>query len=115
MTALTVNHLSVAATKPTFQNSSASDTAAYGSGKNSFLVYKNTGGSIAVLTITPAGLLHTGQAKPVVTINVPATTGEVWIPLFNDLDDGVGTGTVTVTGTNTGATLQVALVTIDFA
>jgi hypothetical protein len=115
MAALTVNHLSIAGTKPTFQNSSASDTATYDSGRNTFLVYKNTGGSGAVLTITPSGTLHTGQAKPVVSVTVAATTGENWIPLFQDLDDGNGAGTVTIAATNSGATLQVALVRADWA
>ena len=115
MTALTINVLSSVGTKPTFQNSSASDTVTYDTGKNTFLVYKNTGGSIAVLTITPTGTTKYGVAKPVVTVNVAATTGENWIPLFADEDDGAGTGTVTVTATNSGATLQVAAVRANWA
>lgn len=115
MAALTVQSIVDAGTKPPSQNSSASDTATYDNGRNSFLVYRNTGGSIAVLTIVVAGNNAYGQANPDPVINVPATTGEVWIPLRREMDDGNGTSTVTVTGTNTGATLQVSLVRIAFA
>lgn len=115
MAALTVNHLVDAGTKPTFQNSSASDTADYGNGKNTFLVYKNTGGSASIVTIVVAGNNVYGQPNPDPAITVPATTGEVWIPIRSTEDDGNGTNTVTVTATNSGATLQVALVRVDFA
>lgn len=115
MAALTVNHLVAAGTKPTFQNSSASDTADYGNGKNTFLVYKNTGGSNSVLTFVVPGNNAYGVANPDPVITVLATSGEMWIPLYSSMDDGNGTSTVTVTGTNTGATLQVALVRVDFA
>lgn len=114
MAALTINHLSSVGTKPTFQAASASDTAAYDSGKNTFLVYKNSGGSAAVLTITPTGTTKYGVAKPVVTVTVAITTGENWIPLFSDEDDGNGLGNVTVTATNTTG-LTVALVRADWA
>jgi hypothetical protein len=115
MTALTVNHLVDAGTKPTFQNSSASDTADYGNGKNSFLVYKNTGGSNSVVTINVPGNNVYGQPYPDPAITVLATSGEMWIPLRKEEDDGNGTNTVTVTATNSGATLQVALVRVDWA
>lgn len=114
MAALTVVGLVDAGTKPASQNSSASDTAVYGNGKQNFLLYRNTGGSIAALTIVVPGNNAYGQANPDPLINVPATTGEVWIPLRKELDDGSGNGTVTVTGTNTGATLQVSLVSVNF-
>lgn len=114
MAALTVNHLVTAGTKPTFQAASASDTATYGTGRDTFLVYKNTGGSASVLTITPTGTTKYGIAKPVVTVTVALTSGENWIPLFADEDDGTGAGTVTITATNVGS-LTVALVRADWA
>lgn len=112
MTALTTNLIVDAGTKPTFVNSSASDTAEHGNGKNTFIVYKNTGGSIAVVTITVPGNTTYGQAMPDPAINVAATTGEVWIPLRQEYDDSAnaGVGRCTITATNSGATLQVAVV-----
>lgn len=115
MTALTVNNLVDAGTKPTFQNSSASDTADLGNGKNTFLVYKNTGGSIAVVTIGVPGNTVYGQPQPDPAISVAATTGENWIPLRKEYDDGTGNNTVAITATNSGATLQVALVRVNWA
>lgn len=110
MTALTINSVVDAGTKPTSQNSSASDTVDLGTGKNTWLVYKNTGGSIAVVTVTVPGNNDYGQPNPDPAISVAATTGEVWIPLRKDYDDGSGNNTATITATNSGATLQVAAV-----
>lgn len=114
MAALTVNHLSSVGTKPTFQAASASDTATYDTGKNTFLVYKNTNAGSCALTITPSGTTKYGSAKPVVSITVAANTGENWIPLFSDEDDGNLTGTVTIAATNV-TNLTVAMVRADWA
>lgn len=112
MAALTINSLVDAGTKPTFQNSSASDTVDIGTGRNTFLVYKNTGASASVVTVTVAGNTTYGQPWPDPAITVPATNGEVWIPIRKDYDDGTGANTCTVTATNSGATLQVAAVRV---
>lgn len=110
MTALTTSNLVDAGTAPSFVNSSASDTAEVGNGLNSFIVYRNTGGSAAVVTIAAPGNTTYGQPMPDPAITVPATTGEKWIPLRKEYDAGDGTGRATITATNSGATLQVAVV-----
>jgi hypothetical protein len=114
MAALTTQLLVDAGTKPTTGNSSASDTAEVGNGYNTFLLYKNTGGSIAVVTIVVPGNNAYGQPNPDVITNVPATTGEVWIPLRKEYSDApvAGVGRCTVNATNSGATLQVAVVQV---
>lgn len=115
MTALTINTLVDAGTKPVFQNSSASDTVTYDTGHNTFLVYKNTGGSPCSVVIVVPGNNAYGQPNPDPSITVPATTGEVWIPIRNSEDDGNGTSTVTLTvASGSGATLQVAAVRVNF-
>jgi hypothetical protein len=110
MAALTTQNIVNAGTAPTFGNSSASDTAEVGNGQNTFIVYKNTGGSPAVVTITVAGNTAYGQPNPDPAITVAATTGEMWIPLRKEYDAADGTGRATITATNSGATLQVAVV-----
>lgn len=99
MTALTVQTIVDAGTKPTAVAISASDTAPIGSGHDSFLVYKNTAGTIVTLTIVVPGNTAYGQALPDPSIVVPITTGEVWIPIRRDYDDGTGNVTITAAGT----------------
>lgn len=115
MAALTVNVLTSTGTAPTTATPSASDTATYDTGKNTWLVYRNTGATPLVLTITPAGNLKYGPARPAVTVTVPITTGEKYIPLFAEMDDGSGNGTVTVVATGTAAGQTVALVRANWA
>lgn len=115
MAALTVNTVVDAGTAPTTQTPSASDTADYGNGKNTFLVYRNTGSTPLVLTIVVPGNNVYGQPNPDPSITVPITTGEKWIPLRKEMDDGNGTNTVTVTATGTAAGQTVALVRVNFA
>lgn len=110
MAALTTQNIVDAGTAPTFGNSSASDTAEIGNGHNTFVVYKNTGGSASVVTITVLGNTSYGQPTPDPAITVPATTGEKWIPLRKAYDQGDGTGRAILSATNSGATLQVAVV-----
>lgn len=112
MAALTTQLLVDAGTKPTYVNSSASDTAEVGNGVNTFLHYKNTGGSIAVITVVVPGNTSYGQANPDPAISVAATTGEGWIPLRKIYDAGDGSGRATITATNSGATLQVAVIQV---
>jgi hypothetical protein len=115
MAALTVQHVLDAGTAPSTATPSASDTADYGNGKNTFLVYRNTGGTPLVLTIVVPGSNAYGQANPDPSITVPITTGEKWIPLRKELDDGNGTNTVTITATGTAAGQTVSLVRVDWA
>jgi hypothetical protein len=112
MAALTTQNIVDAGTPPNTGNSSASDTAAIGNGHNTFLYYKNTGGSAAVVTITVPGNTSYGEAAPDKVVTVPATNGERWIPLRKEYSDpsGAGVGRCTITATNSGATLQVAVV-----
>lgn len=114
MAALTVKHVLDAGTLPASQNSSTSDTADLGTGHSNFLVYKNTGGSDALVTITPVATLSNGSLYPAKSWTVVATSGVMWIPLRKEYDDGTGNNTVTVVATNFGATLQVTLVKVDF-
>ena len=110
MAALTIRSVLDAGTKPASQNSSTSDTVDIGNGHNTFLRYVNTGGSDAVVTITVPGNTAYGQPNPDPAITVVATTGEMWIPIRKEYDDGTGANTATVTATNFGATLQVTAV-----
>lgn len=110
MAALTTQLISDAGAAPTTANSSASDTAEIGNGHDTFVVYKNTGGSPAVVTITAPGNTDYGQPWPDPQITVPATNGEKWIPMRKAYDPGDGTGRATLSATNSGATLQVAVV-----
>lgn len=112
MAALTTQNIVAAGTAPTFVNSSASDTAEVGNGVNTFVVYKNTGGSDAVVTITAPGNTSYGEPNPDPAITVVATTGEAWIPLRKEYDAGDGSGRCTITATNSGATLKVAVVRV---
>jgi hypothetical protein len=113
MAALTTQTLVDAGTAPTFGNSSASDTAEIGSGTNTFLVYRNTGGSEAVVTIDVPGNTSYGEPTPNKVVAVPATTGEVWIPVRREYrDPNVAGSRCTITATNSGATLKVAVVKV---
>lgn len=115
MAALALQHLLDAGTAPTTATPSASDTADYGNGKNTFLVYRNTGSTPLVTTVVVPGNNAYGQANPDPVITTPITTGEKWIPLRQSMDDGNGTNTVTVTSTGLAAGQTVALVRVDFA
>jgi hypothetical protein len=110
MAALTTQPLVDAGTAPTFGNSSASDTAEIGSGHNTFLVYRNTGGSDAEVTIDVPGNTSYGEPTPNKVVTVPATTGEKWIPLRKEYNSGAGRAVITAT--NSGATLKVAVVRV---
>lgn len=102
-----------AGTKPTFNAATVADTVEHGNGKNTFLVYKNTG-TQKTITITAPGVNGYGQNNPDPALTLPATTGELWIPLRNDYDDsanaGVGRCTITMTPDATGVTVAVVQV-----
>jgi hypothetical protein len=114
MAALTTQRLNNTGAAPSFGNSSASDTAEVGNGANTFVVYKNTGGSNAVVTIVVPGTTTYGETTPDKVVTVPLTSGEKWIPLRKEYSDPAvaGVGRCTITATNSGATLQVAVVQV---
>lgn len=109
MAALTTQNIVNAGTAPTFGAASASDTAEVGNGHNTFAVYKNTGASASVVTITVPGNTSYGEPLPDPAITVPITTGEKWIPLRKAYDQADGTGRCIITATNV-ASLTVAVV-----
>lgn len=92
-------------TAPTFSAASVSDTMEVG--VHHFAVYKNTGTQKAVTVVTP-GTLENGEAYPDKPCTLPATTGELYIPLLPVYADPVtGLATVTMTPDATGVTVAV--------
>lgn len=110
MAALTTQNLVDAGTKPTFAAAAASDTAEVGNGANTYIHYKNTDSNAKTITITVPGLTTYGEPQPDPALTLPATTGELLIPLRKEYEDaavaGVGRCTIAVTGTGgvTGVT-----------
>jgi hypothetical protein len=88
-----------AGTKPTFGNSAAGDAAKCGPGY--FVIVKNTSGGAINFGITVPGNNEYGEPNPDPTWSVPATTGEVWVPLldaYRDPSDNLAHFTYSVTG-----------------
>lgn len=112
MTALTAQAIVDAGTKPTSVAITASDTAPIGSGHDSFLVYKNTSATATNLTIVVPGTTAYGVALPDPVIALPITTGELWIPIRKDYDDG--TGNVTITSSAQAAGITVSLIKVSW-
>ena len=96
MAALTVQNIVNAGTKPTFSAASTSDTATIGSGYDTFVVYKNAAGSPVTLTVVVPGTTPVGDTPAQHVLTLPATTGELWIPLRKYYDDGTGNATITL-------------------
>lgn len=114
MTALNASNLVAAGTAPTFVNSSASDTAPVGSGTDTFVVYRNTGGSSVDVVLVAPGNTSYGSANPDPTVTVAATTGEVWIPLRKEFIDPLTPGRAKITvASGSGSTLKVAVVRVS--
>lgn len=112
MAALSTQNIVAAGTKPNFVAAAASDTAEIGSGTDTFVVYKNTDANAKTITIVSDLVLDSGDDYPDKVYNLPATTGELWIPLIKDFSDdaaGAGRCTLAVTGTGgvTGVTVAV--------
>lgn len=106
MAALTTQNIVNAGTKPTFVAASTSDTAEVGSGRNTFVVYKNTDASTEVITVVVPGSTEYGQLNPDPALTIAATTGELWIPMRKAYDDGTGRATITMASA-TGITVAV--------
>jgi hypothetical protein len=97
--ALSTQNIVDAGTAPTFGAAAASDTAEIGSGLNTFVVYKNTNAATRTVTITAPGNTDYGQPYPDPVLTLGANTGELWIPLKKDYDDGTGRATLTLSAT----------------
>lgn len=111
MASLTVQPMVDAGTKPNM----ALDTLAttnnrvdVGSGTNTFLRVTNTSGSTVLFTLLGAGNTSYGVAKPSNAITIAITTGEAWVPLRKEYDQGDGLGANFSLATVTG--IQAALV-----
>jgi len=92
MATLSVQTMVDAGTKPTGVLPGATDRADVGSGTNSFLVYTNTSATPVTVTIVGAGSTTYGVSKPNNVLTLAATTGELWIPLRKEYDQGDGLG-----------------------
>ena len=79
--------------KPTFSAVASSDTINPDDGL--FLIVKNAGGSSDTVTVDDAGVTPGGSAATDPTWSVPATTGEVWIPINRSFVNPT-TGLITV-------------------
>lgn len=111
MAVIAVQSLSDAGTAPTFATPGAADTVQYGNGNNTFVVVRNTHATVATtVTLDPAGKTDYNKDLPNNVVTVPALTGEVWIPLRRDYDNGAGTGSATL-GIS-GGTFTVALIRV---
>lgn len=115
MAALTVQKVVNAGTKPNFalNTPTASDTAHVGDGTNTFLVYRNTDSNAKTITIDVSGTTDYGQPNPDPTYTLPATTGELWIPLRTQYRNENGVATVALTGTGGVTGVTVALVRVE--
>lgn len=78
-------------TAPTFAAAAASDTAPVGSGRNTFVVYRNGSAGSVDVTVTAPGETEYGQDWPDPVISVAAGE-EAWIPLRKAYDAGDGSG-----------------------
>lgn len=110
MAALLVQLIVDAGTDPTHSAATASDTAAIGSGHDTYVSYKNTDSNAKTITVVGQGTTEYGKALPSNAITLAATTGVVKIPLRKSYDDGSGSATITVTGTGGVTGVTVALV-----
>lgn len=110
MAALTVQHVADDGTAPDFglDTVSAEDTAEIGSGLNTIVVYRNSGGSPVDVVVHVPGETFFGVANVDNTVSVPAG-GEAWIPLRRAYADNSEGGHAVIT-TGGAADLTVALV-----
>lgn len=98
MAALTTQNIVYAGTAPTFVAAAASDTAEVG--PRNFAVYKNTNAATRTVSVeVPASITPYTQVDNDVEYTLPATTGELWIPLHSDYDSGSGRCTITLSAT----------------
>jgi hypothetical protein len=91
-----------------FAAASTSDTVPIGSGRDTFLVYKNSNGSPVVVTVVVPGKSFLGAELPDNAVTVPAN-GTAFIPVRREYANEEGRATVTMTSA-TGMTVAVAKV-----
>lgn len=115
MAALTTQTIANTGTTVTFANAALSDTASVGNGHDTFVVYRNTDASAKTIVIDVPGTTEYGAALPDPEIVIPATTGEVWIPLRREYRaiDGGGRATLSIKSPGTVTGLKVAVVRIS--
>lgn len=107
MATLSVQTMVDAGTKPTGVLPGATDRADVGSGTNTFLVYTNTSATVVTVTIAGAGNTSYAVAKPSNVLTLAATTGELWIPLRKEYDQGDGLGaSITTSAQPAGALVK---------
>lgn len=81
MSQVPTHHVTIAGTAPTFNAAADGDTAEVGAGCK--LIVKNGAGSSMTVTVAVPGNAINAVANPDTVYTVPATTGEVWIPLYD--------------------------------
>lgn len=107
MATLSVQSMVDAGTKPVGVLPGATDRADVGSGTNTFLVYTNSSATPVVVTILGAGNTSYGVAKPSNVRTLVITTGELWIPLRKEYDQGDGLGAqITTDGQPAGSLVK---------
>lgn len=111
MASLTVQSMVDAGTKPNMTLDTLATTnnrCDVGSGTNTFIRITNTNASTCTFTLLGAGNTSYGVAKPSNVLTLAATTGEFWIPLRKEYDQGDGLGANFSLQSTTG--VQAALV-----
>lgn len=94
--------------KPTFAAAASGDTFDVGDG--SFVIFKNGAGADITVTVLVPGNTVNGIATPDTPYVVPATTGEVWVRMYDyykDPTDGKAHVTYSSTTTVTRASAKV--------
>lgn len=81
MSKITLQHVKLDGTAPSFAAAAAGDTADVGTGDTKLIV-RNASGSSITASIAVPGLQQNGLANDPTVYTVPATTGEKWIPLY---------------------------------
>lgn len=109
MATLSVQSMVDAGTAPNPVAVGATDRADVGNGTNTFLHYTNSSGTAVAVTIHGAGTTSYGVAKPSNVLTLAATTGELWVPLRKEYDQGDGLG-AQITTDSQPAGAKVALV-----
>jgi hypothetical protein len=87
MALIATQNIVIAGTAPTFAPAAAGDTASVSD--RHFLVVKNAAGASMTVTLAVPGKTVNSVDTPDTVITVPATNGEVWIPLDSYYADPV--------------------------
>lgn len=113
MAALVTKFLADTGVVPTLDALAAvSNTVEYGSGRDTFLVLRNSNAATRTVAIVVAGTTAYGEPLPDKAFSLAALTGELWIPLRREYADpnvsGRATVTVEATAGVTGAVVRVS-------